>query len=79
MTTIHSSAIVHPQARLAADVEVGPYTIIGEHVEIGSDGALQATEMRDVDSLLPQEMEGPLQGHADTSWGRFPGGGVVYS
>ena len=36
MTTIHSSAIVHPQARLAADVEVGPYTIIGEHVEIGA-------------------------------------------
>ena len=36
MTTIHSTAIVHPQARLAADVEVGPYTIIGEHVEIGA-------------------------------------------
>lgn len=33
---IHPTAIVHPGASLAADVEVGPYTIIGEHVEIGS-------------------------------------------
>lgn len=32
---IHSTAIVHPNARLAADVEVGAYSIIGEHVEIG--------------------------------------------
>jgi UDP-N-acetylglucosamine acyltransferase len=31
---IHPTAIVHPGARLAKDVEVGPYTIIGEHVEI---------------------------------------------
>ena len=33
---IHSTAIVHPGARLAADVEVGPYALIGEHVEIGA-------------------------------------------
>jgi UDP-N-acetylglucosamine acyltransferase len=32
---IHPSALVHPGARLAADVEVGPYSIIGEHVEVG--------------------------------------------
>ncbi len=32
---IHTTAIVHPDARLAADVEVGAYSIIGEHVEIG--------------------------------------------
>ena len=32
---IHPTAIVHPNAKLAADVEVGPYSIIGEHVEIG--------------------------------------------
>jgi UDP-N-acetylglucosamine acyltransferase len=32
----HPTAIVHPGARLAADVEVGPYTLIGEHVEIGA-------------------------------------------
>jgi len=33
---IHPTAIVHPGARLADDVEVGAYTTIGEHVEIGS-------------------------------------------
>ncbi|TAK82693.1 MAG: acyl-ACP--UDP-N-acetylglucosamine O-acyltransferase [Betaproteobacteria bacterium] len=32
---IHSSALVHAGARLAPDVEVGPYSIIGEHVEVG--------------------------------------------
>ncbi|HEX5363273.1 MAG TPA: acyl-ACP--UDP-N-acetylglucosamine O-acyltransferase [Gallionella sp.] len=31
---IHPTAIVHPNAKLAADVEVGAYSIIGEHVEI---------------------------------------------
>ncbi len=33
---IHATAIVHPNARLADDVEVGAYSIIGEHVEIDS-------------------------------------------
>jgi UDP-N-acetylglucosamine acyltransferase len=32
---IHGTAIVHPGARLAAGVEVGAYSIVGEHVEIG--------------------------------------------
>ena len=32
---IHSHAIVSPKARLAADVEVGPFTVIGPDVEIG--------------------------------------------
>ncbi len=32
---IDPTARVHPGARLAADVEVGPYSIVGEHVEIG--------------------------------------------
>ena len=33
---IHPTAVVHPDARLALDVEVGPYAIVGEHVEIGA-------------------------------------------
>jgi UDP-N-acetylglucosamine acyltransferase len=32
---IHSTAIVDPGARLAEDVEVGPFTVIGPDVEIG--------------------------------------------
>ena len=33
--SIHPSAIVHPDADLAADVEVGPYSVVSEHVRIG--------------------------------------------
>ena len=32
---IHPSALVHPGAQLAGDVEVGAYSVIGEHVEVG--------------------------------------------
>ena len=32
---IHPTAIVHPKAQLAAEVEIGPYTVIGEHVKLG--------------------------------------------
>lgn len=31
---IHPTAIVHPEANIAAGVEIGPYTLIGPHVEI---------------------------------------------
>jgi UDP-N-acetylglucosamine acyltransferase len=31
---IHSTAIIHPRAQIAEDVDVGPYTIVGEHVVI---------------------------------------------
>jgi UDP-N-acetylglucosamine acyltransferase len=31
---IHPTALVHPSAKIAKDVEVGPYSIIGPHVEI---------------------------------------------
>ena len=31
---IHSSAIIHPEAQLGKDVEVGPYATIGEHVRL---------------------------------------------
>jgi len=33
---IHPQAIVDPRARLAADVEVGPFSVIGPDVEIGT-------------------------------------------
>ncbi len=32
---IHETAIVHSGARIAQNVEIGPYAVIGEHVEIG--------------------------------------------
>jgi UDP-N-acetylglucosamine acyltransferase len=33
---IHPTAIVHPGAKLAADVSIGAYSVIGDHVEIGA-------------------------------------------
>ena len=33
---IHPTALVADSAVLADDVEVGPYSIIGDHVEIGA-------------------------------------------
>lgn len=33
--TIHPTALVSPEARLADDVEIGPFTIVGPRVEIG--------------------------------------------
>jgi len=34
---VHPTAIVHPQAQIACSVTVGPYTVIGDGVEIGDD------------------------------------------
>ena len=33
---IHSTAVISPKASLGDDVEIGPYSIIGEDVVIGS-------------------------------------------
>lgn len=32
---IHPTAVVHPKAELDQDVEIGPYSVVGEHVKIG--------------------------------------------
>jgi len=42
MATIHPTAIVDAKAQLAADVEVGPYAIIGPDVKIGAGTVVQA-------------------------------------
>ncbi len=36
MTRIHATALVDPKAELAADVEVGAYSIVGPHVVVGA-------------------------------------------
>jgi len=35
--SVHSTAVIDPQARLAAGVRVGPYTVIGPEVDIGEE------------------------------------------
>jgi len=42
MTQIHPSALVDPQAELAADVVVGPYAVVGPHVRIGEGSSIGA-------------------------------------
>ena len=42
MATIHPTAIVDSKAQLAADVEVGPYAIVGPDVKIGEGTVVQA-------------------------------------
>lgn len=39
---IHETAIIDPQARLADDVKVGPYSIIGPDVEIGAGSEIKS-------------------------------------
>ncbi|GAB5382066.1 MAG: acyl-ACP--UDP-N-acetylglucosamine O-acyltransferase [Aliiglaciecola sp.] len=39
---IHETAIIHPSAKLAADVHVGAYSLIGEDVEIGSGTVIES-------------------------------------
>ncbi|MCM8771118.1 MAG: acyl-[acyl-carrier-protein]--UDP-N-acetylglucosamine O-acyltransferase, partial [Candidatus Omnitrophica bacterium] len=36
MAKIHPQAIVSKKAKLADDIEVGPYTVIGDNVSIGA-------------------------------------------
>ncbi len=35
MTTIHPTAIVHPHAKLASDVIIGPHAVVEENVSVG--------------------------------------------
>jgi len=34
---IHPTAIIHPQAKLGANVRIGAYAVVGAHVELGAD------------------------------------------
>ena len=42
MSAIHSSAVIHPQAKIGEGCRIGPYCIIGEHVELGADCRLHS-------------------------------------
>jgi UDP-N-acetylglucosamine acyltransferase len=35
--SIHPTAIVHPKAKIADGVEIGAYSVLGEHVSVGKD------------------------------------------
>lgn len=42
MSKIHAQAIVDPSAKLASDVEVGPFSIIGPNVEVGAGSVVKS-------------------------------------
>jgi|TARA_B110000503_G_scaffold6082_1_gene8442 UDP-N-acetylglucosamine acyltransferase len=42
MSLISSTAIIHPTAELAEDVEVGPWTLIGANVKIGTGSVIHS-------------------------------------
>ena len=39
---IHKTAVINPKAKIASNVEIGPYCIIGPNVEIGKDTVIQS-------------------------------------
>ena len=39
---IHQTAIIHPSAKLAENVSVGPYSVIGADVEIGEGTVIES-------------------------------------
>jgi UDP-N-acetylglucosamine acyltransferase len=54
-TEIHPTAVVDPQAELAAGVEVGPYAIIGAGVRIGKGTTIKAHAVIEGRTILGEE------------------------
>ena len=50
---IHNTAIIDSEAKIAENVKIGPYTIIGPNVEIGQGTVVQSH----VNSLDKQKLE----------------------
>ncbi len=50
----HPSSIIHPKARVACSVTVGPYAVIGEDVELGEDCEVMAHAVVEGPSKLGQ-------------------------
>jgi len=48
----HPTAIVHPNAKLACSVTVGPYSLIGENVELGEDCEVMSHAVLDGNTRL---------------------------
>lgn len=42
MSNIHSTAIIHPGAKVAKSARIGPYCVIGEHVSLGENVELKS-------------------------------------
>ena len=54
---VHPTAIIHANARIAADCEIGPYCVVGGHVELGGRCRLHSHVVVDGHTRLGQENE----------------------
>jgi UDP-N-acetylglucosamine acyltransferase len=54
---IHSTAVIHPKAKLGADCQIGPYCVIGEHVTLGGGCKLHPHVVIDGHTKLGRENE----------------------
>ena len=54
---VHSTAIIHPKAQIGAGCEIGPYCVIGEHVELGPGCRLHSHVVIDGHTRLGQGNE----------------------
>src|SRR5271154_3908851 len=54
---IHSTAIVHPKAKVASNCEIGPYCVIGEHVTLGEKCKLHSHVVIDGHTTLGKKNE----------------------
>jgi UDP-N-acetylglucosamine acyltransferase len=57
MNSIHSTAVIHPRARLGADCVIGPYCVIGENVTLGERCRLHSHVVIDGHTTLGGENE----------------------
>jgi UDP-N-acetylglucosamine acyltransferase len=57
MSSIHSTAVIHPGARIGADCVIGPYCVIGEHVTLGGRCRLHSHVVIDGHTTLGEENE----------------------
>ena len=51
----HSTAIIHPKARIGAGCEIGPYCVIGEHVALGEGCKLHSHVVLDGHTTIGRE------------------------
>jgi UDP-N-acetylglucosamine acyltransferase len=54
---IHSSAVVHPKAKIGAHCHIGPFCVIGEHVTLGKGCRLHSHVVIDGHTTLGDENE----------------------
>ena len=54
---IHSTAIIHPKAQIGSGCEIGPFSVIGEHVTLGENCKLHSHVVVDGHTTLGQHNE----------------------